>query len=93
MDWRPLDLDSVDASPEGPKMPFGQEHPSPVALMLNIVIHLISTLQVWISWQLEFLHSTAFSLLCVSTRAHTPRELSEPQHSAVVVMGGGEGAC
>ncbi|KAF8317442.1 hypothetical protein DL93DRAFT_2077115 [Clavulina sp. PMI_390] len=59
-------------------------------LLLSVVVQTIARIQLWVAWQLEWAYSTAFSILCFFTR-RASRARFEPESTAVVVMGAGEG--
>lgn len=77
-------------SPESPERSLGGESSNIWGLLLNIVLYTIASLQLWVSWQFEWFHATAFSILCFLTRRRS-RNHFERQRTAVVVMGAGEG--
>lgn len=91
MDWLYDAHESAETSPGGQiDLPLWGDEPPFYALALNIVLHIVSRFQLWVSWQFEWIHATAFSILCFFARSRS-RGRSRPDSAAVVVMGAGEG--
>lgn len=57
-------------SPESPERSLGGESSNIWGLLLNIVLYTIASLQLWVSWQFEWFHATAFSIPCFYNVLH-----------------------